>query len=110
MTTTIRPAVLSLLRDLHFREPESQDRPCRIMRTPVLCGLVVPAMYGPYDFLRAVHRSTVDEAKSLDLIILGPLEDMPRYNYGGDRWGYDRCHYKGRTIALTDKGRGVVEQ
>ncbi|MFD9630133.1 hypothetical protein [Streptomyces violascens] len=101
-TRKLRPAVRDLIGSLEFRTPEAaQGRPCYLMRTRHDAGLVVPVLSASYDFLRAFRRATVDEAVKLGLIVLGPeLRDMPPYSYGGNRWGYQACGLKGRTIAL----------
>lgn len=105
MTTPLRPAVRELLDALRLRADETaRGRPCWIMRTPQYAALVVPAMYGPNDYLRTWTRRTLDDAEHAGLITLGPLKDMPAYNYGGNRWGHGRCHLKGRTITLTTAG------
>lgn len=70
-------------------------------------SLIVPAMYGPLDFLRLITISTVHEARELGLIRLGDLVPMPVYNYGGPKYRW-RTIQQGQTVALTVHGMAVA--
>lgn len=94
----MRGSVSDLIRDLEFRSDLSCD--CWVAyATGRRYALVVPAMYGPLDFLRLVDISTVQDALSDRRISLGDPELMPRYNYGGPRYRWKTIQ-QGRRISL----------
>lgn len=102
--TQQRPAVRHLLSDLHFRADINY---CWLSREDAgRYALIVPAMYGPRDFLRLVTVATVEEAVAAGLIELGEPMPMPPYNYGGRyRW---RTVQQGQMVSLTEHGMTVA--
>lgn len=119
MTTTAvryRPAIRELLHILKFRhvaDPATVTRGMHLTTcwlSPEDAGrylLVVPAMYGPLDFLRLINISTVHEARVLGLVKLGDLVPMPVYNYGGPKYRW-RTIQQGQTLTLTEHGMAVA--
>lgn len=109
-----RPAVRELLRDLEFRAYTPAEGPkawhlaqCWVSReTATLYSLIVPALYGPLDFLRLVTVATVDDAVNAGLVVLREPQLMPPYNYGGPRYRW-RTIQQARTIALAPTGGGA---
>lgn len=97
----IRPAVRELVRLVQFRQ--GLPKPCWIMRTQGDCALVVPAMYGPLEFLRRFRRPTVDEAERLGLVVLGALAEVPAFLSAPPSW-IERGVTQGRTIAIPGGG------
>jgi len=110
-----RPAIRELLRDLKLRRPASPDTAkgwhltrCWLSREDAgRYSLIVPAMYGPLDFLRLVTAATIEEATGAGLIGLGELMPMPPYNYGGQKYRW-RTIQQGQTITLTEHGMAAA--
>lgn len=110
-----RPAVRELLHILKFRhvaDPSTVKRgientQCWISREDAgRYSLIVPAMYGPLDFLRLITVRTIEDAVSGGLVVLGDPAPMPVYNYGGKyRW---RTIQQGQTVTLTERGKAVA--
>jgi len=112
-TTVCRPAVRELLHVLRVHRYLPSHGPkaphlttCWLSREDAgRYSLIVPAMYGPLDFLRLVTVRTVEEAVTAGLVELGEVGLMPVYNYGGRfRW---RTIQQGQPLALTGHGRTV---
>lgn len=113
--TTYRPAVRELIHILKFRyvvDPSKvrnglEMTQCWLSREDKgRYSLIVPAMYGPLDFLRLVTVQTVEEAVAAGLVELGDPVPMPVYNYGGKyRW---RTIQQGQTVTLTGHGMAVA--
>lgn len=106
--TALRPSVRELLRDLKFRtdmeNPRWANSQCWLSREDAgRHSLIVPAMYGPLDFLRLITVATVVEAIEAGLVTVGEPQPMPPYNYGGPKYRW-RTIQQGRTIALTEGG------
>lgn len=111
--TVCRPAVRELLHTMRFYAYEPSQGPkaphlttCWLSREDAgRYALIVPAMYGPLDFLRLVTVRTVEEAVTAGLVELGEMGLMPVYNYGGRyRW---RTIQQGQPLTLTGHGRTV---
>lgn len=96
--TALRPAVRDLIRELEFRaDPE---RSCWLIRvTAGRYSLIVPAMYGPLDWLRLIDVRTVEEAVAAGLVTIGEPELMPPFNYGGPKYRWCTVQ-QGQRIAL----------
>lgn len=120
MTTTppnaYRPAVYGLLNIIKYRHVPDPARAkkglhlaqCWISRENAgLYSLIVPAMYGPLDFLQLVTARTVHEAETSGLVELGDPVPMPVYNYGGPKYRW-RTIQQGQTIGLTERGMAVT--
>jgi len=112
--TLYRPAVRQLLTDLTFRAWTPAQGPlaphltsCWLSRENAgRYSLIVPAMYGPLDWLRQVSVDTVANAIDHELVRLGEPQPMPVYNYGGPyRW---RTIQQGQPLTLTRAGRTAV--
>jgi hypothetical protein len=109
-TTLYRPAVREL-HDLRLRRPSAPDTAegWHLGRCWLSCedagrySLIVPALYGPLDFLRLVTAATVEETIAAGLVVLGEPVPMPPYNYGGPRYRW-RTIQQGQTVALTERG------
>jgi hypothetical protein len=111
--TAYRPAVRELLHVLRVHRYLPSHGPkaphlttCWLSREDAgRYSLIVPAMYGPLDFLRLVTVPVVDQAVELGLVELGEAQSMPVYNYGGRyRW---RTIQQGQPLLLTGHGRTV---
>jgi hypothetical protein len=109
--TALRPAVRDLIRALELRTYRPSQGPkapylttCWLSREDATrYSLIVPAGYGPLDFLRLVTVATVEEATADVLVVLGEPQPMPPYNYGGPRYRW-RSIQQGRTIRLAATG------
>jgi hypothetical protein len=103
-TVKLRPAVRLLLDTINFRADINY---CWLSREDAgRYSLIVPAMYGPLDFLRLVTVATVEEAVGAGLVELGEPMPMPVYNYGcRHRW---RTIQQGQTVGLTERGMAVA--
>ena len=116
-TTTLRPAIRRLLRQLAHRAYTPAQGPkawqltqCWLSReTANRHSLIVPAGYGPLDYMCLVAATTIDDAVTAGLITLGEPQPMPPYNYGGPRYRW-RTIQQGRTIALTPAGHQAVDR
>jgi hypothetical protein len=115
-TTIYRPAVRDLLHILKFRsvaDPAKVKKglhltQCWLSREDAgRYSLIVPAMYGPLDFLRLVNVSTVHEASVFGLVQLGDLMPMPVYNYGGAKYRW-RTIQQGQPVTLTQRGTAAA--
>jgi hypothetical protein len=109
--TALRPAVRDLLDVLACRTYRPSHGPkaphlttCWLSREDTgRYSLIVPAGYGPLDFLRLVTVATVEEAAAEGLVVLGEPQPMPPYNYGGPHYRW-RTIQQGRTITLAEAG------
>jgi hypothetical protein len=113
-TTVCRPAVRELLHVLRVHRYLPSHGPkaphlttCWLSQMDAgRYALIVPAMYGPLDFLRLVTVRTVEEAVGAGLVELGDMGLMPVYNYGGAKYRW-RTIQQGQPLLLTGHGRTV---
>jgi hypothetical protein len=113
-TTVCRPAVRELLHVLRVHRYLPSQGPkaphlttCWLSREDAgRYALIVPAMYGPLDFLRLVTVRTVEEAVTAGLVELGEAQPMRPYNYGGAKYRW-RTIQQGQPLLLTGHGRTV---
>lgn len=106
-----RPAVRELIHILELRAYHPAQGPkaphlttCWLSReTAGRYSLIVPALYGPLDFLRLVSAEVVEQALAAGLVEIGPAVLMPPYNYGGPRYRW-RTIQQGQPIRLAENG------